>query len=1121
MEMIAEAGEIAVSPETAALLAAGVVGAPKDEALLLAGRPDVDPAPSPVLYDVGDVDLASCLPLGVRELILSGHAEPEHRAVAAAFVEFSGADALVEHEGPEALAEAMDVVVRAAQAAAARYGPTFFQTDINRDGGKIMMIAGAPTTTGVDDDRMLLAARDIVEAPTALSVRVGINSGHVFCGVFGPPFRRVYSVKGDAINLAARVMGKAAPGQVLATDVVISRARSPFALEPVPPFAVKGKSGLVNASAVGPVAERPQADRPTGVRLIGRDAELEVLEAALADARSRRGRVVELVGEPGHGKSALAAALLERASDVEVLSVACQPYEQQQAYFPFRLLLRDLISIEEGADESDARERLTARVASNAPELVPWVPLLGAVIDVPLVATPETSALADEFRRAKLHEVVLRFLEVTLPTPTLFLVEDAHWMDDASTDLLREVSRAAAGSPWLVLVTRREEDGRFRAPDEPHVRTIPIGPLDESAAAELALAATEDTPLAAHDIEALVRRAGGNPLFLRELVDAARTAGTTEDLPGSVEALVAAEIDRLAAGDRALLRQAAVLGNRFDLELFGALSQDGSMPPAETWSRLSAFVTVSDGAAAFSHALIRDAAYEGLPYRRRRELHERAATAIERTAADLEERSEVLSLHHFHAGSYGPALAHSRRAAERALEKFALVEAAAFYLRAVEAGRRCGAGPTELAALSESLGDVQERIGRYGEANTAYRAARRATASDPIAQARLLLKQAWIPERAGRYADALRWVRRGQRALEGVEGVEAMRQRAQLSAWYAAVRGWQGRYAEAERWCRQAIEEAEAAGELDALAHAYFILDWISAQLGRFSDTANSERALEIYRRLGNLGRQATIWNNLGAFAYWAGRWDEARSLYEQARDARMRLGDVVDAAMGTNNIGEILLDQGHLEEAEGDFREALRVWRAAGFSQGVAYALANLGRVAARSGRFDEALERFEEARALFASIGAEPELIDLDVRVAEAHLLAERFVEAIDHVEHALVRARTPGGVGASEPALRRIEGLALLATGDVEAAVDRLHLSVDLARRRGSEHDRALALLALADAYASAGSDPVPARDEALAILGALGVGAIDAGRAEGGAGAHGAPAEPGAATATASP
>ena len=222
-------------------------------------------------------------------------------------------------------------------------------------------------------------------------------------------------------------------------------------------------------------------------------------------------------------------------------------------------------------------------------------------------------------------------------------------------------------------------------------------------------------------------------------------------------------------------------------------------------------------------------------------------------------------MHFFHAHRYEDAWSYARVAADRARGKYALVDAGALYRRAIDAARSIPGIPArEIAEVHESRGDLLDRLGAYDEAAASYRAARRLVGGDPLAESKLYLKEAWISDRVGHYRQGLRWVTRGRQALEGVDGQEAGRQRARLSAWYAALRQGQGRYREVMAWCELAIKEAEASGEREALAQAYFILDWALVDLGRAGGgDLLSARARDLPRaRQPRLGRHAcsTTW---------------------------------------------------------------------------------------------------------------------------------------------------------------------------------------------------------------------------------------------------------------------
>ncbi len=205
--------------------------------------------PSPVRSTA--IDLRTALPASLAEHVLAAEVAYEHRNIAVCFLEFTGVDALRASSGVEAVAEAVAHVVDACQEAATANRVTFLSSDIYPDGGKIILVSGAPVSAGDDAARVLTAARQVLDSPQILRVRAGVNVGRVFAGNYGPWFRRVYSVTGDCVNLAARLMAKAGPGELIASALALQRSRTQFETDPLPPFAVKGKSDLVEAAVVG------------------------------------------------------------------------------------------------------------------------------------------------------------------------------------------------------------------------------------------------------------------------------------------------------------------------------------------------------------------------------------------------------------------------------------------------------------------------------------------------------------------------------------------------------------------------------------------------------------------------------------------------------------------------------------------------------------------------------------------------------------------------------------------------------------------------------------------------------------------------------------------------------
>ena len=848
---------------------------------------------------------------------------------------------------------------------------TFLGTDIDHDGGKIILVSGVPRRAGDDEQRMLITLRQITSEELPLGLRIGVNTGPVFAGDVGTPFRRTFTVMGDTVNLAARLMAKASPGQVLATSDVLDRSSVRFATTPLPPFMVKGKKRPVTAYAVG-AAHRSRDHRVDRLPLTGVADELQALGSDLDAVMTGAGRVVEIVGDQGTGKSRLVEELARRAGTMRAMTILCESYETTTPYASIWYLGRALLGLEMDADRATAARHLRAKVELEMPELLPQLPLIGTALDLDLPDTPETAALKPEFRRQAVTKASARFLAATLDRPFLLMVEDAHHMDEASQGVMQDLARQLTDRSGLLCVTRRNEDAGFRVEPAPHVRTLPLRSLTMDEAAEALVAASDDSPMLPHEIRKLAERSMGNPMFLEELWRAHRSGAPRRRAPG-LGRLGRHGPDRPPLPrDRQLLRYAAVLGTTFSAEELIDLLEpetDGADPspegPADTgWitPALKEFLNAQrSDLIRFRSAIVRDCAYEGLPFRRRRELHGRAAHALmARTGDDSE--AELLSLHFFHAQRYEEAWRYGLVAGDRAGGKYANLEAATLYQRALASVVRLpDIDPAEVASAWEHLGDVRERAGDYRGASLAYRRARKLLGSDMVAQAELCLKEAWMPERVGRYSEAVRWIRRGLHMIDGVDGEEAGRLRSQLMTWYAAVRQAQGRSREAVTWCEQAINEARTFGDRDAEAHAMFTLDSAWVWLGRTDLATNSNEALAIYDELGDLAGEAVVLNNLGAFEYFRGAWDEAAGLYARGRDARLATGNDVDAAIGTINIGEILADQGRYEEGRHQLVDALRVVRAASYRYGIAYATMLLGRLESRTGSFDLAHAHFD----------------------------------------------------------------------------------------------------------------------------------------------------------------
>ena len=1065
MEAASEAGEILLSAGTAALVGPDALGDAKDGGMLLRAAPDVRGSVEP-LPTVEGVPVEVAVPAPLRAQLLEvGPLEGEHRHAAIAFIRFSGTDEIIDTEGPEAAADALDVLVRAVQAAADEHRVTFLESDIDRDGGRIILVSGAPQTFGDDEERMLRTVRAVVDAGLPLPVHVGVSEGRVFTGQVGASFRRTYTVLGDTAALAARLMARAGEDEIWVSAGTLARGGAAFTSTELEPLSLKGKAEPVQAFVLGELlaaAARPEPGAAEDdLPFVDRERERAVLGASVTPVRMGFGTLVELVGEPGIGKSRLAQELRENCADMRQVSLRCEQYEASTPYYAFRPFLRSLLDVELNGGGGHNRAVLAERLATIDEELVPWTPLLAAPLDVEVESTPEVNDLDPAFWRARLHGVMGTLLGHLLDSPTLLVFDDVHWMDDASSELLRYLGTQLPTRPWLACTTRRPgEDGFAAATGTPPLPalTLRLEPLPEDDARALAVAAAGDRRLTDDEVTALMERAAGNPLFLQRLASVGDKTDEAEELPETVEALVATRIDQLGPGDRALLRWASVLGVSFSGSLIAEVLEDDAEVGAasEAWERLGEFVERDPnvpGAFRFRHALIRDAAYEGLSYKRRRELHGRVAEVIERTQGErADDVAEILALHFHRAERWPETWRYSTEAGRRAAEKYANVEAAQFLEQALDAARHVPDVPAEkLAWAATTLGDACVLLGRYEEAREAFRTAEKHVKDDPIQYARLAEKRHWVPIRLGEPAQALRWLTRGIAALDGLDDKEASVERAGLMASYATVRQIQRRPVDAIEWARKAIAEAEhcPGGAKEAEAAAYYILDWAHVALGREDEAIYGERALEIYRQTGNKKRIGAVLNHLAMRSYLGGRWDDCLALADQARNATNAIGDRWSAAAVGYNIGETLADQGRYDEAEPVVRESMSIWSEDGATTDAAEAASLLGRILTNMGRFDEAQTLLEGALATFRAGGDEVEDLKAEGRLAYLVLMRGDPASAVARLESALGRTEGSEGLASLTAALQRVYGAALVECGRADDAQAALQQALALAR------------------------------------------------------------------------
>ena len=1087
IEGTASAGEIVISAATRDLLPEGSATSPKGGGWLLRWRKArVEPCGAAKPIQVESTAISQNIPTALRSHLSSKRLDSEHRLAAVAFVEIVGVDDLLAQTDPDVVCGALNELVDSVTAIVDEEGVTFLATDVEANGGKIILVSGVPTTQIDECGRILRAARRIADLDSPFGLKIGVNRGHVFAGEIGTDHRSTFTVMGDTVNLAARLMAAAPQESIYATPDLLEESLTVFESKELDPISVKGKEKPVRVSVVGEEVGSRGRDSAELLPFTGRDAELTTVLACLERIKQGHGGAVSVTGPTGIGKTRLVdEALEEVGTDVYVMEVRAEPYGAASPYRPFRDEVRRILSVERGTNE-EMSDSLISTLTEYAPAFVPYAPLIGDVAHIVVPDTSETENIDAQFRQARVADIVVDLMHAWTDEPFVIVAEDVHWADPASVSLLERLAREADARSWVVIMTSRDEietDASTR---------IELEPLDPEATSELIYAATESSPLRRDQVAAIALRSGGNPLFTQELLKVVEDTGDASSLPTSLDGVVGSQIDALEPNARRALRYVSILGRSFRIEVARELiATQGVELTDAVRATLNDFLD-DDGSdrLRFHHALVRDVAYEGLPYRRRRDLHIRAGHLIKKGARGAEEGVlDVLSLHFFLGGDREQAWTYSRRAGLRNMGAYANVEAETEFTRAIDAARRLeSVDRDDLRDVWIDLGDVRERSGKFSESLDAYRHATRLTGDDPVVRAEVLLRRARAKERSGAYSSALSEATRARRLCEGLDSDDAMRTVAKALRLTAMIRQAQQRPRLAIAAAQKAAEAAEAAGDRIALAGAWKVMDYAYVMLGRLDLAVNSVRSLEIFQEYGDLLDVASVSVNLGALRYWNGEWAEALDYYERGREAAMETGNMLEAAGAAANIGEVLVNQGRYRDAEDPLRAARREYSASGFTEGVGFVDLLIGRMYGIDGRIIESIDWLERAIEELTALDLRGSILEAEIHLADARCRAGSPSSGLDLLKSAESSA-PPDHMDYYRPLMLRTRGSILDSAGRTEEAVVALSDGMAVSRERGDEFEYGLTVLTLAR-VAEEQVDPAVV-DEARRTLHSLGV------------------------------
>jgi class 3 adenylate cyclase/tetratricopeptide (TPR) repeat protein len=1042
----------------------------------------------------------SYTPKHLAEKILTSKSalEGERKQVTVLFADLRGSMELLADRDPEEARKILDPVIERMMEAVHQYEGTVNQ--VMGDG--IMALFGAPLAHEDHAVRACYAALRMQSSirryaeevrrtqGVEVQIRVGVNSGEVVVRSIGSDLRLDYTAVGQTTHVAARMEQLAVPGTIRITADTLRLAECFVEVKPLGPVPVKGLDALIevyDVVAAGQVRTRLQAAVGRGLsRFVGRDAEMEQLRAALEQVRSGHGQVVAVVGEPGVGKSRLFHELTHshRVSGCLTLHASSFSYGRATAYLPVIDLLKGYLRIDERDDTRSIRAKVIGHLLALDDALKDMVPPVLWLLD----ALPEEDNLRwlepMQRRQYTLDALKRLLLRESLVQPLVLVFEDLHWIDGETQALLDGLVESLPTLPVLLLVNYRPEYSH-RWSGKTYYRQLRIDPLPPESAQELLQALVGDGREIAPLKRRLIETTEGNPLFLEEsvrtLVETGALAGDRGayqltravehlQIPATVQAILAARIDRLPPEDKRLLQAAAVIGNDVPMPLLLAIAETQEDGVRAGLGRLQAAEFVyetrlfPDLEYTFKHALTHEVAYSTLLTERRRMLHARVVETIEVLFADrLAEHVEQLAHHSFRAEAWKKALRYMRQAGQKAASRSAHREAVACLDQALAALAhlpedraaceqaidlrfelrtslfplaelsRILAMLNDAARMADSIGD-RRRLGRALSllGNYHYEIAQSASAIDYAERALAIARDVGDPDLEasvtfllgqahygfGNFARAIELLVQNIAVLDGQPpspyNVGPARLTVTARCFLARSLVEVGHFRQAVMRAEEAMALSEGSDEAFGLAHACWVLGLTHLRLGDLGRAISVlERGFAVAQAKAVSFLLPILGSHLGYAQALAGRIRDGLTLLAQSSEEARSIGRTRVVAWAQEMLAQVYLAGGREADAAVTARDALDASRRIHARGGEARVLWVLADLAARSATpdFDKAQGFYREALHLANELGMRPLAAHCHRDLGKLDLRTGKREQAQEHLTTAATMYREMG--------------------------------------------------------------------------------------------------------------
>lgn len=957
-------------------------------------------------------------------------------------------------------------------------------------GAYLMALFGAPVAHEDDPLRAVLAALDLREEWES-PLSMGINTGFVFAGDVGTDERREYTVMGDEVNLAYRLMARSEPGELWLGPNTAQHSAVVRRIEGVreKPQRLKGKETAVVPFSVHGVRRIHAGVETEVLPLVGRQEELAAAVGALEKTLAGEPQSVLIQGGAGTGKSRVIHALAEEAEARGMVShIGVAPsYGVHLPYTVWERPLRQLLELDALPLEAQP-EHFHQLLATQG--LAEWSALLAPLVNLDLPPSPQVATLPPNLREQQRQMALHALLEGRARMrPRLLVFENAHWIPSPSLSLIRGLLKSPHAAPYMIVITARGEGEMYTEWQEDVDVNLTLGPLSRSETRSLArrVANTDRLP---REVERwLIRQGGGNPLFTIEAVQLLIASGVLvckagvweltqalidAPLPETTYGVIQSRIDQLEPPSRHLLRSATVVGEQMTVEML--ISGYGQEPPAVVARRLPVLTPLglvygdrAHETLVFRQPLVREVAYRGLPYRIRKEIHGRLATYLNYQREEATSNWLALLAHHAYEGQiWETALQINLELGQRALANYLIEQAVQAFERVLRAAER-GQLPAQeerreaLHLLSEALtllGEYDAALARLEETQALLPPSPTQPA-DLLFLAHLEYHRAEILKIRGEYEKAIEVVKRGLALPLTEESLEGAR----LFLVGAGLYHAQGEIEKADVWAQKSATLAREFPSTEARkveAYSLFLLASLAYLQGEIEQSGQlSERSLEMYVELGDLVGEMNARNQILILHLLTGSWERAVEQGERALALARRVHHTEGEAKVSANLGEVYRYQGRQQKARRAYTRTLEIAQERGITFGVALMHQNLAVLDLEAGALDEAEKRLEVAERIFNDMGAAPALPEVHRHRSALELAQGHTEEALEWATRSLRAARAQRAqqeVGRTQ----RTRAQVLLDLHRYEEALAALEEALQIAEENQDSYGLAQALL-----------------------------------------------------------